>query len=275
MENIYKNKEEKISKEKIVNIFVIILVLLMGAVFYKFIKGFLGSTLEIFKDYSSYYFGGLFITIILALVSVIIGSIFGLIIYILSDSSISSLKYISRIYVELIRGTPLLAQLMIVFFGLASVINFKSMGISIAKFAFLSGVIAVSLNSAAYVCEIIRSGINSIDKGQFEASYSLGMDRATTMEEVILPQAIKNILPALCNEFITVTKETSIVSVIGVTDIMYNVNLIRGNSYKSIEPLIIATLLYFLITFTLSRLVKLMEVKLNDWNKKFKKILWE
>lgn len=263
MDNIYKNKEKKFTKEKFVNIIVLALILFLAVVFYKFIGNFLESTIDILKNYFGYYLKGLLITIMLSLISVIIGSILGLIIYLCTTSSIKSLKYIAKIYVELIRGTPLLAQLMIVFFGLATVINFKSMGISIAKFAFLSGIIAVSLNSAAYVSEIIRSGINAIDKGQFEASYSLGMSKSLTMEEVILPQAIKNILPALCNEFIAVTKETSIVSVIGVTDIMYNVNLIRGNSYKSIEPLIIATLLYFLITFSLSRLVKLMEGK-ND-----------
>ena len=179
----------------------------------------------------------------------------------MKSSEIKSLKVFSSAYLELVRGTPMLTQVFFIFFGLASIIDFKSFGLSISTFAYITGLIAVSLNSAAYVAEIIRSGINAIDKGQMEAARSLGMKKSLAMEEVILPQATKNILPALANEFIAVIKETSIISTIGVTDIMYNVNLVRGSSYKPLEPLLIGSLLYFAITFTLSRLLKFVEGK--------------
>ena len=129
---------------------------------------------------------------------------------------------------------------------------------------FIAGIVAVSLNSGAYVAEIIRSRIQSIDKGQMEAGRSLGSPQSMTMKEIIMPQAVKNILPALCNEFITVIKETSIVSVIGVTDLMYNVNIVRGISFRPLEPLLIAAVIYFILTFGLSKAVNILEGKMKQ-----------
>lgn len=131
---------------------------------------------------------------------------------------------------------------------------------------FLAALIALSLNCAAYVAEIIRSGIQSIDKGQTEASRSLGISSSQTMRYVILPQAIKNILPALGNEFITLIKETSIASTIGVADLMYASKIVQSSSFQPFDPLIIVAITYFIITFTLSRLVGLFERRLaqND-----------
>lgn len=258
MKNVYK-KDNKISITRIIDIFVITIVILIVIAFNKILSNFLGTTMDIFEDYSSYYFKGLIITIFLSLLSVFFGTFLGLILYLMASSDVKSLSLFAKSYIELIRGTPLITQIFLIFFGLAVFIDFKSMGFTIANFAFVSGVIGVSLNSAAYVSEIIRSGINAIDRGQFEASLSLGMNKSLYMEEVILPQALKNILPSLANEFIAIIKETSIISTIGVTDIMYNVNLVRGASYKSIEPLIIGTILYFAITFSLSRILRLLE----------------
>lgn len=268
MENIYKLGNNKLSKNKIINILVILVFILLIFIFGNLIINFFGTSAEIFKDYSTYYLKGLGVTISLSLISVLLGSILGLFLYLMKSSEIKSLNILSNIYIEIVRGTPMLTQVFFIFFGLATLINFKDFGISISTFAYITGVIAVSLNSAAYVAEIIRSGINAIDKGQWEASISLGMKKSLVMEEIILPQATKNILPALVNEFIAVIKETSIISTIGVTDIMYNVNLVRGSSYKSLEPLIIGSLLYFAITFTLTRLLKFVEGK-YDKNWKF------
>ena len=117
----------------------------------------------------------------------------------------------------------------------------------------------MSLNSAAYVAEIIRSGILSIDKGQMEASRSLGLNYYQSLRYIIIPQAIKNILPALCGEFVAIIKETSIVSVIGVTDIMFQTNVVRSTSYKPVAPLIIASIMYFIITFSLTKLISFWE----------------
>lgn len=266
MENIYKLKNKKLSKNNIVNYLVIFAFVIFIFIFGNLIINFFNTTVEIFEKYSSYYIKGLLTTISLSLISVILGSIFGLFLYLMKSSEIKSLSIFANLYIEIIKGTPMLTQVFFVFFGLASIINFKSFGISISSFAYVTGVIAVSLNSAAYVSEIIRSGINAIDKGQMEAAISLGMKKSLAMEEVILPQATKNILPALANEFIAVIKETSIISTIGVTDIMYNVNLVRGSSYKSLEPLIIGSMLYFAITFTLTRLLKFVEGKYDkNW----------
>ncbi|MDF2524830.1 MAG: amino acid transporter permease, partial [Clostridiales bacterium] len=121
----------------------------------------------------------------------------------------------------------------------------------------------ISLNSAAYVAEIIRAGILSIDKGQMEAARSLGMPHNMAMTNIIIPQAFKNILPALGNEFIVLIKESSIVSVVGIHDLMYNADTVRGNTYLPFEPLIIAALIYFVITFILSKLLNLLERRMR------------
>jgi len=171
------------------------------------------------------------------------------------------LNLISTAYIELIRGTPLLAQIMLVKFGLYDLITAKTK-ISIPDIVI--GIIAVSLNSGAYVCEIIRSGISSVDKGQMEAGRSLGMSKSMTMRLIVLPLAVKNILPALCNEFVTVIKETSIISYIGVTDLFYIANAVSSMTYKSFESMLAVALIYFVITFTLSKLVRLLERRLSQ-----------
>ncbi|MFR3072600.1 MAG: amino acid ABC transporter permease, partial [Paeniclostridium sp.] len=117
---------------------------------------------------------------------------------------------------------------------------------------------------SAYIAEILRSGIQSIDKGQMEASRSLGLDYSTSMRLVIIPQALKNVLPALANEFIVLVKESSIVSVIGIQDLMYSADIVKGNTYLAFEPLLVAAMIYFILTFTLSKLVGLLEFKLAN-----------
>lgn len=271
--NIYKIESKRFSKNNLINALVILLFLLFLLIFSKLFLGFFNSSAEILSKYSAYYVKGLLVTISLSLISVVLGSIFGLFLYLMKASEIKSLKIFASAYLEIVRGTPMITQIFFIFFGLASLVDFKKFGISISTFAYITGVIAVSLNSAAYVAEIIRSGINAIETGQMEAARSLGMKKSLAMEEVILPQATKNILPALGNEFIAVIKETSIISTIGVTDIMYNINLVRGASYKSLEPLILGSLLYFAITFSLTRLLKFLEGK-YDKNWKSAKILW-
>jgi len=148
-------------------------------------------------------------------------------------------------------------QIFIVFYGLPQIgIEFPDVPALGEDFPrFMAGAIALSLNSAAYVAEIIRAGIQAVDKGQMEAARSLGMPHSMAMRYIILPQAVRNILPALGNEFVVVIKEYSIVSVIGVAELMYNAETVRGNTFRPFEPLIIAALIYFAMTFTLSKLV--------------------
>ena len=217
--------------------------------------------LELLIKYRGLFLQGAMYTVGLSFVSVLLGILIGLVLAFFRLSKVKILNLISSAYVELIRGTPLLAQIMLVKFGLYDLITANTK-ISIPDIAI--GIIAVSLNSGAYVCEIIRSGISSVDKGQIEAGRSLGMSKSMTMRLIVLPQAIKNILPALCNEFVTVIKETSIISYIGVTDLFYIANAISAMTYKSFESMLAIAFIYFVITFTLSKLVRLLERRLSQ-----------
>lgn len=205
-------------------------------------------------------YGGLFIqgtyyTVGLSFVAVLIGTIIGLIFSLFRLSRFKILNIIATIYVEVIRGTPLLVQVFL--FKVASYDIFK-----LDLPDIVVGIIAVSINSGAYVCEVIRSGIQAVDKGQMEAGRSLGLSYNMTMKLIILPQAVKNILPALCNEFVTVIKETSIVSYIGVTDLFYVANSVGSMTYDTLTPLVIIALIYLIITFTLSKLIRQFERRL-------------
>ena len=217
--------------------------------------------LELLIKYRGLFLQGAMYTVGLSFVSVLLGILIGLVLAFFRLSKVKILNLISSAYVELIRGTPLLAQIMLVKFGLYDLITANTK-ISIPDIAI--GIIAVSLNSGAYVCEIIRSGISSVDKGQIEAGRSLGMSKSMTMRLIVLPQAIKNILPALCNEFVTVIKETSIISYIGVTDLFYIANAVSAMTYKSFESMLAIAFIYFVITFTLSKLVRLLERRLSQ-----------
>ena len=146
----------------------------------------------------------------------------------------------------------MLVQVFIVFFGTTA-----ALGLDVS--ALICGTIALIINSSAYIAEIIRAGINAVDKGQMEAARSLGLNYIQTMKSVIMPQAIKNILPALGNEFVTLIKESSIVSTIGVGEIMFNAQVVQGISFDPFTPLIVAAVLYFILTFALSRIMSLVE----------------
>ena len=148
-----------------------------------------------------------------------------------------------------------MVQVMFVYFGVGAVIQSLP--------ALVAGIIATALNSAAYIAEVIRSGIESIPAGQTEAARSLGMTQKDTYRYVVIPQALKNIWPALGNEFVTLIKESSIVSIIGVGDLMYQTQLVQSATYKGVMPPFIAIVIYFIMTFSLSKLLNLFERKLN------------
>lgn len=206
--------------------------------------------------YYIYFIDGIKLTLIISLVSVFLGTIFGVILYAMKKSKISIFKIVANVYIEIIRGTPLYLQIMIVYYGTAQVLN---LDVS----ALISGIIAISLNSAAYVSELIRAGIEAIDKGQLEAARSLGMNYRQAMVLVIIPQAIKNILPAIGNEFIAVIKESSMASTIGVAELMYAANKVTGAIFRSFEPLIVSACCYFILTYTLGRVIKYIEGRMN------------
>ncbi len=203
------------------------------------------------SKYYQFLISGTLNTISLSLLTVIFGLIGGTVLCLMKLSKINVLEKISGGYIAFIRGTPLLVQLYLVYFSI------KEMPM------FMAGVLAMTINSSAYIAEIIRAGIAAVDKGQLEASKALGLTTMMTYKEIILPQAFKNILPALGNEFIVLIKESAIVSVIGLHDLMYKVDTIRGLTYRPFEPLIIAAGIYFVLTFTLSKGVSYLERRLQ------------
>ena len=240
---------------------------------------------------------GLLVTILLALFTVIIGFVLGIVLAIMRMTDIRPLRFLAygkngRIrnsktliaiskfnpvsflataYVEILRSTPVIVQIMIIYHGvfgkLIDLPNFTLFGF--LKFnRFFPGVVALGMNSGAYLCEIIRSGIQSIDGGQTEAARSLGMTKTQTLVHIILPQAIKNILPAIANEFVVIIKESSITYTIGVQDLMFAVDAIRGANYIVMEPLLVATAIYFCLCFPTSKLIAYFERKMSRGDKR-------
>lgn len=213
---------------------------------------------------------GLITTVSLSFFTVIIGFILALVLALMRMSRSRILKTISATYVEIIRATPMLVQIFIVYFVLLADVPFPRYKIfGFIRFErFAPGVVALSLNSAAYLSEIIRSGIQSIELGQTEASRSLGMSQFQTMRHIILPQAIKNILPAIANEFVTIIKESSICYTIGVQEIMSAVHSVKAATFRISEALVIAACVYFCLTFPTSKIIAYFERRMSRGDKR-------
>ena len=215
-------------------------------------------------EYMPYYFEGIKYTLLISFVAVLFGAVFGSLLFYMKSSNfhiwkIKPLKILAVAYIEIIRGTPMILQIFIVYAGAEP---FFGMDLSALQAAF----VAIALNSAAYVSEIVRAGIDAVDKGQMEAARSLGMKKSTAMMLIVVPQAVRNILPAIGNEFVAVIKESSMASVVGVGELMYAAKIVQGSTYRSLEPLIVAAGFYFILTFTLGRVISLIErrMKVSD-----------
>ena len=230
--------------------------------------------LDSFSFLGTYYplfIQGTITTILISVLTVILGMGIGIIAAILKISRFRLLRGISTAYIELTRGTPVMVQLYIWYFGIGNILNIPDIYIgkdlSISRLTF--GVVALALNSGAYVAEIIRAGILAVDKGQREAAESLGMKKSMTLKYIIIPQAIKTILPAIGNEFIVLIKESSILYIIGIQDLMAKTNTVVSSTFQTIAPFIVASAIYFVLTFGLSRLIGCFERRLNrnDRNK--------
>lgn len=204
--------------------------------------------------YWKFFAKGIEYTLLITAVSVVFGVLIGTLMALMRLGKNKVLHGIAVAYIEFVRGTPLMIQVMFVYFGI---------GLFVDVPALTAGIIAVSLNSAAYVAEIIRSGIDSIPTGQTEAARSLGLSTRQTMTSVVLPQAIRNIWPALGNEFISLIKESSIVSIIGVTDLIYQLKVVQTATYKGVAPIFVAMVIYFVLTFTLSKILGHFERKMQ------------
>lgn len=247
-------------------------------------------------DYAQLFEQGLLVTVLLSLFTVVIGFCLALILALMRMSNIrpfralgidkdghqrekgfwaviskfNPLSFIATAYVEILRSTPVIVQIFIIYFGVFGVVKLPAYNIfGFIKFSrFFPGVVALGMNSGAYLCEIIRAGIQSIDGGQTEAARSLGLSQGQNLRYIILPQALKNILPAIANEFVVIIKESAITYTIGVQDIMSAVNAVKGATFVIIEPLLVATAIYFCLCFPTSKLIAYFERRMSHGDKR-------
>lgn len=213
--------------------------------------------ISIISRYGNVFFEGALHTLWISAVVVFFGTIFGALIALIKMSKSKILKTIVNIYVEVIRGTPILLQLYVVYFGLQPFFPRD-----FPKVIFV--LLALIMNSSAYVAEVFRSGIQAVDKGQFEAAKSLGISNKNMMKKIIMPQAIKNVLPALGNEFIMMIKETSLAAVFFIPSLMTSESIVSALNYRKFDNLLIVGVIYLLMTVPLTQLVKYYERKLES-----------
>lgn len=231
-------------------------------------QSFFGSIVAMAREYGSLFIRGAAITMLIAVVSTLIGFLIGLIIGVVRSIPLNKKKrpgqyYVQKVinfllaaYVEIIRGTPMMVQAVLFYYGSKQLFN---LDINILLTAF----IVVSVNTGAYLAEVVRGGINSIDKGQFEACKAIGMSHTQTMTNVVLPQAIRNILPMIGNEFVINIKDTSVLNVIAVTELFFVTRSIVGSTYQAFQGYLITAAIYFVLTFTTTRIIRLLERKLD------------
>ena len=199
-----------------------------------------------------YIVRGIGVTLQIAIGASIIGFVLGILLALCKIGKIKVVRWLADFYTSIFRGTPLVLQLLIIYFGVPQLLDIQIDPLPTA-------IIAFGLNSGAYISEIIRGGINAVDKGQQEAALALGIPYAKMMKDIIIPQAVKNILPSLVNEFITLNKETAVVTVIGALDIMRRAYIVGGATFSYLEPLLIAGVIYYIMTILLTFLGKRLE----------------
>lgn len=228
---------------------------------------FIKEVFEILVKYKGYFLQGIGYTMLIALTGTVIGLVIGLITGIVRTVPKSKnpivkflmklINIIISVYVEIFRGTPMMVQSMVIFWGYAFMNNGETLPLIPA------GIFIVSINTGAYMAEIVRGGIISIDKGQFEGAYSIGMTHWQTMIHVIVPQTMRNILPAISNEFVINIKDTSVLNVIGVTELYFFTAKISKMTWAIFETYMVACVIYFILTFTITRLLRFIERKID------------
>ena len=219
--------------------------------------------------YGTAFVRGIEYTLLLAVVSVLLAVIPALLLALMRLSKVKPVRWLSGAYIAVFRSTPMLVQLSIIYYGLFYAISLPRLTlfgfVDISR--FIPGVVALALNSSAYVAEIFRAGILAVDKGQMEAARSLGLSNWQSMRLVVPPQAIKNVLPALANEVVTMVKESSICSVLGMAEIMYTAQTVSGNSYITLAPYVLAALVYFCINYPASKAIEAIERRMRRGDK--------
>ena len=228
---------------------------------------FFKDVVEIVAKYYPNLLRGVGYTMLIALTGTIAGLLIGLATGVLRTTPLSKngfvralqkiLNAIIAVYVEIFRGTPMMVQAMVIYWGYA----FATGGSTLPLIP--SGIIIVSINTGAYMAEIVRGGIISIDKGQFEGASSIGMSHWQGMLHVLLPQVLRNILPSVSNEFVINIKDTSVLNVIGVTELYYFAGIIKRQSFQTFQTYLVVCVIYFILTFTVTRLLRFVESKLD------------
>ena len=208
------------------------------------------------KYWKVFFVTGVSYTLLLSVITVVFGALLGILIALGRNSKIAPIRWIIRAFVEVIRGTPMLLQLYVAVFLVPKILPFD-----VPDFA--SVCISLVLNSAAYVSEVFRSGIQAVDRGQTEAARSLGLSAKQAFTKVVLPQAIKNILPALGNEFIMIVKDTSLASTFFIGEVMTACIVVKGNTYLTFECMFIVAVIYFVMTFVLTNLFSAIERRMR------------
>jgi putative lysine transport system permease protein len=228
---------------------------------------FIQTAINIWNKYSSMFIDGIGSTLLVSLVGTVLGLVIGLIIGVIRTIPKSKNAFVRGIqtvanalisvYIEVFRGTPMMVQAMVIYWGFAFAAGGKTLPLMPAA------ILIVSINTGAYISEIVRGGIISIDKGQFEGAHAIGMSHFQTMIHVILPQVLRNILPAVSNEFVINIKDTSVLNVIGVTELYYQSYSVSQINYKIFETFAITCVIYFILTFTVTRILRFVEKKLD------------
>lgn len=206
------------------------------------------------------------ITLLISIIGTLIGTLIGLIVGVIRTIPIpergakkiilKTINMILSVYIEFFRGTPMIVQAMVIYYGSAA-----ALGIDIDR--IVAALFIVSINTGAYMSEIVRGGIVSIDKGQFEAAQAIGMNHFQTMINVVLPQVVRNILPATGNEFVINIKDTSVLNVISVSELYFQTKTVAGNNFRYFETFFITCIIYFVMTFTITRILRAIEKKLD------------
>ena len=228
---------------------------------------FFQDVINIVAKYYPQLLSGVGNTMLIALTGTVAGLVIGLLTGIVRTAPFSRngfvralhriLNAVIAVYVEIFRGTPMMVQAMVIYWGYA----FATCGSTLPLIP--SGMLIVSINTGAYMAEIVRGGIISIDKGQFEGAMSIGMTHSQTMFKVIIPQVMRNILPSVSNEFVINIKDTSVLNVIGVTELYYFAGIIKRQSFETFQTYLVVCALYFILTFTVTRLLRLAERRLD------------
>ena len=228
---------------------------------------FIREVLAIVRQYHSYLLSGVGYTMLIALIGTIAGFLIGLLTGVVRTAPMSKngfvralhkiLNAIIAVYIEVFRGTPMMVQAMVIYWGYA----FANDGTTLPLIP--AGLFIVSINTGAYMAEIVRGGIISVDKGQLEGAYSVGMTHAQAMNKVIIPQVLRNILPSISNEFVINIKDTSVLNVIGVTELYYMAGVIKRINLQTFQTYAVICVLYFVLTFTVTRLLRLLERRLE------------